>query len=690
VAASQFCAVCAQPNRPSLRFCTGCGAALAAGPPPTVAEHDSGAGAGRRAYAPIAGPVDRVSFDAEQRRHRRATRRFTSLCAVAVTLLGVPPGALVVGLAVLAVAATVGMSATGGTSASEPPTMGEIAAAAALFVVPGPLAMLVTWLGMMAVFRTAGAGRVLLTLGARPPRAGDLEERQLVNVVEEIAIAAGLPPPRVMLLDADVPNVAVVGSSRADATVVVSRRLLDDLDRDETQGVLAHLIGSAGNGDLGIIVRILAVFQALGLLLTAGDALFLSAAAGAPVVRFLCFLLGRRGPGDADLVTATLVGGVTDLSGLDRAADREGATRGLPPSIARGARLLLRLLGFTFAVALAVAVLGGLSLAGELDMLPPEARRALREALVPAIAIAGSSLVVLALSPLIALYLPGPNTSLLSSLAVCGLILTLALGIAAGLARAGLLDFLPAARRAELGEALAPAIIAASTCLGLLMLSSMVMVAWMLLRLLLIAYVWLVVQPMIALAWRTRRYLADATAVQLTRYPDGIARGLVHLAEMGGVIRGGDWAAHLFIVGPEAASERATRRRRLMGRQARAAREAFRRQPSRRAGPDLLRVWTRDPLAARVVAAGQRAQAVPRPAPANGDDRTLTGRLGFVAFHPPLWRRLLRLKALGATIAVEDWRKEARREALTTGCVILVIIAVVAAILAAVIASGGG
>ena len=55
-----------------------------------------------------------------------------------------------------------------------------------------------------------------------------------------------------MLLDGEVANAAVVGSSPADAVVVVSRRLLDEMDRDETQGVLAHLIASIGNGDLGV------------------------------------------------------------------------------------------------------------------------------------------------------------------------------------------------------------------------------------------------------------------------------------------------------------------------------------------------------------------------------------------------------------------------------------------------------
>ena len=48
-----------------------------------------------------------------------------------------------------------------------------------------------------------------------------------------------------MLLDSIASNAAMIGSSPETATMVVSRRMLDDLDRNETQGVLAQLIGSA-------------------------------------------------------------------------------------------------------------------------------------------------------------------------------------------------------------------------------------------------------------------------------------------------------------------------------------------------------------------------------------------------------------------------------------------------------------
>jgi len=59
------------------------------------------------------------------------------------------------------------------------------------------------------------------------------------------------------------------------------------------------------------------------------------------------------------------------------------------------------------------------------------------------------------------------------------------------------------------------------------------------------------VAPFLALLWRARRYLADATAVQLTRYPDGLARAIAKLAPDGDLAPADAWASHLFIAGHE-------------------------------------------------------------------------------------------------------------------------------------------
>ncbi|MBA2459672.1 MAG: M48 family metalloprotease [Gemmatimonadales bacterium] len=84
-----------------------------------------------------------------------------------------------------------------------------------------------------------------------------------------MAIAAGVKPPRVMLLDGTVANAGAIGSSPDDAAVVVSRRLLDELDRDETQAVGGHLVGAVGNGDLRAALAALSLLRTIGLLMTA-------------------------------------------------------------------------------------------------------------------------------------------------------------------------------------------------------------------------------------------------------------------------------------------------------------------------------------------------------------------------------------------------------------------------------------
>jgi Zn-dependent protease with chaperone function len=117
-----------------------------------------------------------------------------------------------------------------------------------------------------------GVGWALDRIGARTLNQRDQEERQLGNLVEEIAVAAGVRPPRVLLIDTPEANAAITGLDFDDSTLLVTRGLLDTLDRDETQSVIAHLVGSVGNGDLKIASIIFSIYQtwgALALLLNA-------------------------------------------------------------------------------------------------------------------------------------------------------------------------------------------------------------------------------------------------------------------------------------------------------------------------------------------------------------------------------------------------------------------------------------
>ncbi|MGE5662777.1 MAG: M48 family metalloprotease [Deltaproteobacteria bacterium] len=83
-----------------------------------------------------------------------------------------------------------------------------------------------------------GASIVLSAHGAR--EADPERNRVLLNVVEEMAIAAGLPTPRVYVMETDGMNAFAAGRKPAEAVVAVTTGLVDRLNREELQGVVAH------------------------------------------------------------------------------------------------------------------------------------------------------------------------------------------------------------------------------------------------------------------------------------------------------------------------------------------------------------------------------------------------------------------------------------------------------------------
>jgi heat shock protein HtpX len=72
----------------------------------------------------------------------------------------------------------------------------------------------------------------------------------LFNVVEEMAIAAGLPMPKVYIINDSAPNAFATGRDPEHASVAVTSGLLKKLDRDELQGVIAHEMSHVGNFDI--------------------------------------------------------------------------------------------------------------------------------------------------------------------------------------------------------------------------------------------------------------------------------------------------------------------------------------------------------------------------------------------------------------------------------------------------------
>lgn len=97
----------------------------------------------------------------------------------------------------------------------------------------------------------AGSDTVLFFAGAHEIRQWRTpEEQSLFNVTEEMAIAAGLPRPRVFIIDDPAPNAFACGRTPKTACVAVTRGLLEKLNREELQAVVAHEMGHVRNYDI--------------------------------------------------------------------------------------------------------------------------------------------------------------------------------------------------------------------------------------------------------------------------------------------------------------------------------------------------------------------------------------------------------------------------------------------------------
>jgi Zn-dependent protease with chaperone function len=106
---------------------------------------------------------------------------------------------------------------------------------------------------------SAGGGAVATSLGAsRVAReAADPKRRRLLNVVEEMAIAAGIPVPEVYVLDQEPGiNAFAAGFTPADAAITVTRGALERLDRAELAGVIGHEFSHLLNGDMRLNTRL--------------------------------------------------------------------------------------------------------------------------------------------------------------------------------------------------------------------------------------------------------------------------------------------------------------------------------------------------------------------------------------------------------------------------------------------------
>jgi Zn-dependent protease with chaperone function len=584
---------------------------------------------------------DPETFFKAQKRNRRATWRMSALGVFAAFIMGIP---LTLALTPLLYVVTLVVAEVVNHFSPLPPEfwrdvhtiarlgvrvgdyffnhkgtldLPELVWGAALFLLPGMLVAFALWAGVLALFRRGGVGGALLSLNAREPNQGDLKELRLADVMQEMAIAAGLPAPKLMLVDSAGANAAAIGTSAKDARIVISRRLIDDLSRDQLQGLLAHLIGSIGNGDLHVAFTVTSVFESCGLLVTLINSPFGRQSRGTlwRIVRYTFFGVGSEAAkaAEADAVAGLLAGGLDmDSSDIDKFFNSQ-----------QKAGVIKKFLRFVF--------------------------------------------------------FPIVFTNIAIEITL-----------------------------------------------------------WF--------FNTVLVGPCMALVWRTRRYLADASAVELTRNPDALAGALERLAQDNSAIPGGAWATHLFVINPSGDSSLSASRQPSEEQMSQAAAVWAASQTSgagaNPASPSLgpvdyarlkqemmatgFAAFRGDAQAAErmqafaqamAAAHGEDAASVHIPnfadlAAARRGDRAAIARLqaakgqqsaqrqaksgqtglqaqSFLSFHPPLKKRLKRLERMGAHLQADVHHKAGMGGRLVIAVVMLIIaplLAVAAGLMLVVIA----
>jgi Zn-dependent protease with chaperone function/uncharacterized tellurite resistance protein B-like protein len=162
----------------------------------------------------------------------------------------------------------------------------------------------VAWGTLTRMYDLSGGGASLaLMVGARRVKRDSQSppDRRLLNVVEEMALASGVVVPQVYVMDGQPAiNAFAAGYSPNEAAVIVTQGTLDNLSRDELQGVVAHEFSHILNGDMRLNVRLLGVIAGIVLIGSIGG---------------FIMRIGRGGSGTRGDIRVWLVGFVLWLVG---------------------------------------------------------------------------------------------------------------------------------------------------------------------------------------------------------------------------------------------------------------------------------------------------------------------------------------------------------------------------------------
>lgn len=112
----------------------------------------------------------------------------------------------------------------------------------------------------------SGGATVLASSCATPADPADPSNRQILNIVEEMSIASGLPQPRVYIIPDPDPNAFATGKDPDHAVIAVTQGLLARLNREELQAVVAHEMSHVRNYDIRMMTVVAALIGAVMLL----------------------------------------------------------------------------------------------------------------------------------------------------------------------------------------------------------------------------------------------------------------------------------------------------------------------------------------------------------------------------------------------------------------------------------------
>ena len=210
-----------------------------------------------------------MDFFASQEFARRKTRQMVVLLLLSVA-------ATIAGVYAVVAAALIAANDTRMVAEAEPGLAPAVWLRLDLLAAVALVVSAIVFLGSLfkiVQLRGGGGAVVAESLGGRRLNlnTADADERRLLNVVEEMAIASGTPVPPVYVLEGEAGiNAFAAGYTPDDAVIGVNRGTIATLTRDELQGVIAHEFSHILNGDMRMSIRIIGILHGIQLIALIG------------------------------------------------------------------------------------------------------------------------------------------------------------------------------------------------------------------------------------------------------------------------------------------------------------------------------------------------------------------------------------------------------------------------------------